>query len=53
MMDRIYIETSVVSYLTSRLSTDVIVAAHQKLTKKWWEERASRFEMLISELLRN
>jgi predicted nucleic acid-binding protein len=51
MVDRIYIETSVVSYLTSRLSTDMIVAAHQRLTSKWWEERASRFEMLISELV--
>jgi predicted nucleic acid-binding protein len=51
MVDRIYIETSVVSYLTSRLSTDMIVAAHQRLTNKWWQERASRFEMLISELV--
>jgi predicted nucleic acid-binding protein len=51
MVARIYIETSVVSYLTSRLSTDVIVAAHQRLTNKWWEERGTRFEMLISELV--
>jgi predicted nucleic acid-binding protein len=29
----------------------MIVAAHQRLTNKWWEERASRFEMLISELV--
>lgn len=51
MADRIYIETSVVSYLTSRLSTDLVVAAHQRLTQKWWEERGPRFEMLISELV--
>ncbi|OHB66763.1 MAG: DNA-binding protein [Planctomycetes bacterium RBG_13_60_9] len=51
MADRIYIETSVVSYLTSRLSTDMIVAAHQRVTNKWWEERASHFEMVISELV--
>ncbi len=51
MKDRVYIETSVVSYLRSRLSTDIIVAAHQRLTNKWWEERARRFEMLISELV--
>jgi len=51
MQDRVYIETSVVSYLTSRLSTDMIVAAHQRFTHKWWEERGPRFEMLISELV--
>ncbi|OHB62998.1 MAG: DNA-binding protein [Planctomycetes bacterium RBG_13_62_9] len=50
MQDRVYIETSVVSYLTSRLSTDMVVAAHQRLTKRWWEERGPRFEMIISEL---
>ena len=31
MKARVYIETSVVSYLQSRLSTDMIVAAHQEL----------------------
>jgi predicted nucleic acid-binding protein len=51
MKERLYIETSVVSYLCSRPSTDMIVAAHQKLTHRWWRERASRFEMLISELV--
>ncbi len=51
MKVRVYIETSVVSYLKSRLSTETIVAAHQELTRRWWNERASRFEMLISELV--
>ena len=51
MKERVYIETSVVSYLTGRTSTDTIVAAHQKLTHKWWDERASRFDLLISELV--
>ena len=51
MKARVYIETSVVSYLTSRLSTDMIVAAHQELTRKWWDERASHFEILVSELV--
>lgn len=51
MQDRVYIETSVVSYLVSRLSTDMVVAAHQRLTKNWWEERGPRFELVISELV--
>lgn len=48
---RIYIETSVVSYLTSRPSRDLIIAAHQTLTKNWWTDRADKFELKISELV--
>jgi hypothetical protein len=51
MKARVYIETSVVSYLKSRLSTDLVVAAHQELTRRWWSERAPQFEILISELV--
>ena len=51
MKNRVYMETSVVSYLKSRRSRDLIVAAHQELTSKWWSERAPRFEILISELV--
>lgn len=32
----IYIETSVVSYLTARLSKDVVISAHQVLTQDFW-----------------
>lgn len=51
MQDRVYIETSVISYLRSRVSTDMIVAAHQRLTNRWWEERAPHYEMVVSELV--
>ena len=37
MTRRIYIETSVVSYLTSRQSNNVIKSACQQITKSWWE----------------
>ena len=33
------------------MSTDTIVEAHQKLTNRWWEERASLFELVVSELV--
>ena len=51
MKQRVYIETSIVSYLTARPSRDVVVAGHQELTRQWWEERSSRFELVISELV--
>ena len=39
-MDKtVYIETPIISYLTSRPSNDVINSACQKITKSWWEHR--------------
>jgi predicted nucleic acid-binding protein len=29
----------------------MVVAAHQRLTHMWWEERGPRFELVISELV--
>jgi len=51
MRPLLYVETSVVSYLTGRQSQDLIVAAHQELTRKWWRERGGRFDLVISELV--
>ncbi len=51
MNPKVYIETSVISYLTARLSSDLIVAAHQKLTLEWWENRRVDFELYTSELV--
>lgn len=51
MKPTVYIETSVVSYLTARPSTDVRVAAWQSITSDWWESRRSSFEVFVSELV--
>jgi len=42
---------SVISYLTGRPSRDMVLAAHQELTREWWERRSSEFELLVSELV--
>lgn len=47
----IYIETSIVSYLTARPSRDLLAAAWQKATVDWWDTQRSRFESYISELV--
>ncbi len=52
MKQKVYIETSIVSYLTSRRSRDVVIAAHQELTLQWWEQRAQVFTLVGSELVR-
>ncbi len=46
-----YIETSVVSYLVSRPSRDVVVAAYQEVTREWWRHAAVRFHLVASELV--
>jgi hypothetical protein len=51
MKPRVYVETSVISYLTSRPSRDLIVAANQQITRDWWETRRAEFELLISQLV--
>jgi len=44
-----YIETSVISYLTARRNQrDLIVAAHQELTREWWESRRQDFTLFAS-----
>lgn len=48
---RIYIETSVISYLTSRPSRDLLIAARQEATREWWELRNQAFLPLISNLV--
>lgn len=47
----IYIETTIISYLTARPSRDLIVAAHQQITQEWWETRRKNFDLFISELV--
>ena len=51
MNAKVYIETSVVSYLTARMSRDLIVAGHQQITQEWWDTRKRDFEIYISQLV--
>src|SRR5437867_2586113 len=47
----VYIETSIVSYLTARPSRDLLVAAHQQLTVTWWDEQRTRYELFTSQVV--
>jgi hypothetical protein len=50
-MESVYLETTVISYLTSRPSRDVIVAAHQQTTQDWWDSRRSDFDCFVSQVV--
>ncbi len=46
--EKVYIETSVISFLTARPSRDVVKLAKQELTRNWWEKSRSHFDLYIS-----
>ena len=51
MAKSIYLETSIVSYLTARPSRDVRTAAWQQITGQWWDEARAGYELFTSELV--
>jgi hypothetical protein len=48
---KVYIETSIISYLVARPSRDIIVAANQQATHEWWDSRKKEFEIYVSQLV--
>jgi hypothetical protein len=51
MAQRVYLETTIPSYLTAWPSRDLIIAGHQQITKEWWRSRRSEFELCISQFV--
>ena len=51
MQKRVYVETSIISYLTARPSRDLIVAAHQEITRQWWETERAKYALCASEVV--
>ena len=49
----VYVESTIISYLMNRLSESYLVSAHQRVTKRWWEEEKDKdkdkFHLLISD----
>jgi hypothetical protein len=48
---RVYLETTIVSYLTARPSRDLILAAHQEVTRQWWEGQREQFRLYVSQFV--
>lgn len=51
MKPKVYIETSIPSYLTARTSNDLRAMANQNATIEWWENRKPKFDIYISEFV--
>jgi len=47
----IYIETTIPSYLTAWLSSELVMAANQQSTRIWWADYKDKFELFVSEIV--
>src|ERR1022692_2004208 len=48
MKPRLYLETTIPSYLVARRSRDLRLAADQETTQQWWEAERHDFLLFIS-----
>jgi len=51
MNPKVYIETTIVSYLAAHPSRDLIVAGHQQITHEWWQASRHNFAVVSSQLV--
>lgn len=51
MKPRVYIETTIVSYLTARPSRSLENRVRQLSTQRWWSTRQANFECVASLLV--
>ena len=51
MKKRLYIETTVVSYLTAKPSRNIMIAGHQEATRELWPELSAKYETYVSALV--
>ena len=49
-MDKVYIETSIVSYAAAWPSRDIETAASQQQARDWWATERSKFDLITSQL---
>ncbi|MEX2663011.1 MAG: type II toxin-antitoxin system VapC family toxin [Vicinamibacterales bacterium] len=52
MNPTVYVETSVISYLGAKPSRDIVIAAHQQVTRRWWRSRRS-YRLFVSQIVRD
>jgi predicted nucleic acid-binding protein len=50
-METVYLETTFVSYLVALPARDLVIAAHQQVTRDWWQRRRTQFRLVISQVV--
>ena len=51
MSETVYIETSVIGYLTARSTKNLIIAGNIETTRDWWQNRRNDFDLYISQVV--
>ena len=51
-LPKLYLETTIPSYLTARRSRDLRLAAHQEVTEEWWSDHRREYDLYTSAFAR-
>lgn len=51
-LPRLYVETTIPSYMTARQSRDLRLAAHQEVTHDWWTDQRHEYDLYTSAFVR-
>ncbi len=51
MKESVYIETSILGYLTARPTKNLILAANIEITRDWWDSCSNDFTLYISQIV--
>jgi hypothetical protein len=49
--EKVYLETTIPSYLTAKPSDNLIAGARQLITQRWWETERMRFRLYVSDVV--
>jgi predicted nucleic acid-binding protein len=50
-METVYLETTFISYLVALPARDLVIAAHQQITRDWWQQCHGQFRLVISQVV--
>lgn len=48
MKQKVYLETTIPSFVTSLPSRDIVIAGKQEVSREWWNNRRELFELYVS-----
>ena len=51
MTETVYVETSIIGYLSARSSNNLILMANVEAMREWWDNRRSQFALYISQVV--
>ncbi len=48
MKPKVYVETTILSYLAARPSRQPVTVGRQVITRKWWETERKKYNLVVS-----